>query len=281
MLDMDHCVKCPDDQYANAKQTKCLKKVVTFLSYEDPLEICLTGLALGFSSVTVAVLTGFWKHRGTPFVTANNQVLSYLLLVPLLFCFLCPLLYIGRPHAATCILQQMTFAIVFTVAISSVLAKTVTVVLAFKVTVPDGRMRWMLASGAPNPIIPICTMIQVILCGIWLGTSPAFVDGDAHAEHGHILIICNKGSVIAFYCVLGYLSSLSLASFIVAFLARNLPDKFNEAKYRTFCMLVFCSVWISFLPVYQRTKGKAILAVEVFWILTSSAGLLLCIFVPK
>lgn len=56
---MDHCVKCPDDQYANTKQTKGLKKVVTFLAYEDPLGICLTGLAVGFSSVTVAVLNIF------------------------------------------------------------------------------------------------------------------------------------------------------------------------------------------------------------------------------
>ncbi|OBS59069.1 hypothetical protein A6R68_09807, partial [Neotoma lepida] len=73
---------------------------------------------------------------------------------------------------------QTTFAIVFTVATSTVLAKTITVVLAFKVTVPDKRMRSLLVSGAPNFIIPICTVIQMFLCGIWIGTSPPFVDAD-------------------------------------------------------------------------------------------------------
>ncbi|XP_028717339.1 vomeronasal type-2 receptor 116-like [Peromyscus leucopus] len=281
MTNMNHCVKCPDDQYANTKRTHCLKKVVTFLAFEDPLGMSLAGLALCFSSLTAVVLTIFLKHQDTPIVKANNQVLSYVLLISLIFCFLCPLLYIGHPHMATCILQQTTFAIFFTMATSSVLAKTITVVLAFKITVPDRRKRWLLASGAPNIVIPICTMIQLILCGIWLATSPPFVDADLHTEHGHILIVCNKGSVIAFHCVLGYLGSLSVASFTVAFLARNLPDTFNEAKFLTFSMLVVCSVWITFLPVYHSTKGKATVAVEIFCILVSSAGLLFCIFAPK
>uniref|UniRef100_D3ZEQ5 Vomeronasal 2 receptor, pseudogene 67 n=1 Tax=Rattus norvegicus TaxID=10116 RepID=D3ZEQ5_RAT len=281
MTDMDDCVKCPEDKYANTDKTNCLKKVVTFLDYEDPLGMTLAGLALWFSALTAIVLCVFLKHRDNPIVKANNETLSYVLLISLIFCFICSLLYIGHPSMARCILQQTTFAIVFSVAASTVLAKTITVVLAFKITLPGRRLRWLLLSGAPNYIIPICTMIQMILCGIWLGISPPFVDADLHMVHGHIIIVCNKGSVIAFYSVLGYMGSLALSSFTVAFLARNLPDTFNEAKLLTFSMLVFCSVWITFLPVYHSTKGKAMVVVEVFCILTSSAGLLLCIFVPK
>ncbi|XP_048191065.1 vomeronasal type-2 receptor 116-like, partial [Perognathus longimembris pacificus] len=279
--DMEQCVKCPDHQYANTQRNQCLGRSASFLAYGDPLGMALACVALGLSTLTAFVLGVFVKHHNTPIVKANNQALSYILLLSLIFCSLCSLLFIGRPNTVTCILQQTTFGVVFTAAVSAVLAKTVTVVLAFKVTTPGRRMRWLLVSGAPNFIIPICTLIQVTLCGIWLGTSPPFIDTDTYSEHGHLIILCNKGSLTAFYCVLGYMGSLALASFTVAFLARNLPDTFNEAKFLTFSMLVFCSVWLTFLPVYHSAKGKVMVAVEVFSILASSAGLLGCIFVPK
>ncbi|KAM5237938.1 vomeronasal type-2 receptor 116-like [Ctenodactylus gundi] len=279
--DMEQCVRCPDHQYANTQHSHCLEKSVTFLAYEDPLGKALAATALSLTVLTAGVLGLFVKHRDTPIVKANNRGLSYTLLVSLAFCFLCSLLFIGRPNTATCVLRQTTFGVVFTVAVSTVLAKTVTVVLAFKVTAPGRKVRQLLVSGAPNYIIPICSLIQLTLCGIWMGTNPPFIDTDAHSEHGHIIIVCNKGSLTAFYCVLGYLGSLALGSFTVAFLARNLPDTFNEAKYLTFSMLVFCSVWVTFLPVYHSTQGKAMVAMEVFSILASSAGLLGCIFTPK
>uniref|UniRef100_A0A8C2UYL0 Vomeronasal type-2 receptor 116-like n=1 Tax=Chinchilla lanigera TaxID=34839 RepID=A0A8C2UYL0_CHILA len=279
--DMEECVKCPADQYANIKQNLCLQKSVTFLAFEDTLGMTLAGTALSLTLLTVIVLGLFVKHRDTPVVKANNRALSYILLISLTFCFLCSLLFIGRPNMASCILRQTTFGVVFTVAVSTVLAKTITVVLAFKITAPGRRMRQSLISGAPNSIIPICSLIQFTLCGVWMGTKPPFIDTDMHSEHGHIIIVCNKGSLTVFYCVLGYLGSLALVSFTVAFMARNLPDTFNEAKFLTFSMVVFCSVWLTFLPVYHSTNGKVMVAMEVFCILASSAGLLGCIFAPK
>ncbi|XP_052585819.1 vomeronasal type-2 receptor 116-like isoform X3 [Peromyscus californicus insignis] len=280
-VDMEQCVHCPEDQYSNPEHTRCLQRHVSFLAYEDPLGMTLACMSLCFSALTALVLGAFVKYNNTPIVKANNCILSYILLISITICFLCSLLFIGHPHIVTCILQQTTFGVFFTVAVSTVLAKTITVVLAFKLTTPGKRMRGILVSGAPKFVIPICTLIQLILCGIWLVTAPPFIDTDTHSEHGQIIIVCSKGSAIAFHFVLGYLGSLALGSFTVAFLARNLPDRFNEAKFLTFSMLVFCSVWVTFFPVYHSTKGKVMVAVEVLSILASSAGLLGCIFVPK
>ena len=124
-------------------------------------------------------------------------------------------------------------------------------------------------------------MIQVIICGVWLGASPPFLEMDTHSEPKQLLIVCNKGSVTVFYCVLGYLGSLALGTLSLAFLARNLPDTFSEAKFLTFSMLVLLSVRVTFLPICHSTKGKVMVAMEIISILVSSAGLLGCIFAPK
>ncbi|XP_036024916.1 vomeronasal type-2 receptor 116-like [Onychomys torridus] len=279
--DVDQCVKCPESQYANAEKKQCLEKTVSFLAHEDPLGMALTTTALCLSALTAMVLGVFVKNRDTPIVKANNRALSYTLLITLTICFLCSLLFIGRPNTATCILQQTIFGVAFTVALSTVLAKAITVVIAFKITFPGRMVRWLMISKAPNLIIPICTLIQLVICGMWMAISPPFIDQDAYAEHGHIIILCNKGSAVAFHCVLGYLCSLALGSYTMAFLSRNLPDTFNEAKFLSFSMQVFFCVWVTFLPVYHSTKGKDMVAMEVFSILASSAALLGLIFAPK
>ncbi|XP_060038420.1 vomeronasal type-2 receptor 116-like [Erinaceus europaeus] len=279
--DVQECTKCSDQEYSNQERTRCLPKLVTYLSFEDSLGMALACTALCFSMLTAGVLWVFVKHQDTPIVKANNRTLSYILLISLLLCFLCSFLFIGHPHPVTCILQQITFGLVFTVALSTVLAKTMVVLLAFKSMKPGRTMRWLLASGASNYVIPICTLVQVVICGMWLGLSPPFIDVDTRSEPGHLLIVCDKGSVTAFYCVLGYLGSLALVSFSLSYLVRNLPDAFNEAKFLTFSMLVFCSVWVTFLPVYHGAQGKLMVALEIFSILASSAGLLVCIFAPK
>uniref|UniRef100_A0A8D1PAP0 G-protein coupled receptors family 3 profile domain-containing protein n=1 Tax=Sus scrofa TaxID=9823 RepID=A0A8D1PAP0_PIG len=273
----EQCVQYPDQEYPNRGRNRCLPKVVTFLAYEDSLGMALVCMALCFCAITAGVLWVFVQHRDTPIIKANNKALSYVLLISLLLCFLCPLLFIGRPNIATCTLRQITFAAVFTVAVVTVSAKTLTVILAFKVMKLGRTVRRLLAAGASNYVIPICSLIQVIICGAWLGTSPPFLEIDTHSEPKSLIIVCIKGSVTAFYCVLGYLGSLALGSFSLAFLARNLPDTFNEAKFLTFSMLVFCTVWVTFFPVYHSTKGKVMVAAEIFSILASSAG----IFAPK
>ncbi|KAL1765928.1 vomeronasal type-2 receptor 116-like, partial [Sigmodon hispidus] len=278
---MDHCLKCPKSHYANTEKNQCLKKTVTFLHYEDPLGMALISIALCFCAITATVLVVFVKYQDTPIVKANNRALSYILLITLKLCFLSSLLFIGQPNTATCIMQQITFGIVFTIALSTVLAKALTVVIAFRITFPGRLMRWLMISRATNYIIPIFTLFQIVVSVIWLGASPPFVDMDVHAQPGHIIIVCNKGSAIAFHCVLGYLFFLALGSYTMAFLSRNLPDKFNEAKFLSFSMLVFFSVWVTFLPVYHSTQGKVMVAMEVLSILASSAALLGFIFLPK
>ncbi|XP_028654882.2 vomeronasal type-2 receptor 26-like [Erpetoichthys calabaricus] len=279
--DSTECLPCPDDQWPNDRRDTCIPKMVEFLSFDEPLGIVLCIMSMLISLVPKSILGLFIWYRHTPIVKANNRQLSYVLLGALTLCPLCSFIFIGKPSLASCILRQTTFGIIFALSVSCVLAKTVMVIIAFKASKPGSNLRKWVGSRLPNAVACLGTLIQAGICTVWLGYAPPFPQNNMNSQVGKIILECNEGSSLAFWCMMGYMGVLAIISFMMAFLARKLPDSFNEAKFITFSMLVFVSVWLSFIPAYLSTRGKYMVAVEIFAILSSSAGLLACIFFPK
>ncbi|XP_018107081.1 vomeronasal type-2 receptor 26 [Xenopus laevis] len=275
------CQQCSWDTWSSFQQDKCIPKAIDFLSYEELLGLSLAAISISSSVVPLCIVSIFMRHKTTPVVRANNYSLSCLLLLSLFLCFLCSLGFIGYPQSGMCLLRQVAFGMVFSLCISSVLAKTITVVIAFTAIQPGSRLKRWTSIKVSYCVVVFCMCIQLSVCIVWLSFSPPFPEYDIKTQPGVIIINCNEGSPTAFWCMLGFLGILASISFIVAFLARRLPDSFNEAKFITFSMLAFLTVWISFIPAYFSAWGKYTVAMEIFAILSSTWAMVACIFMPK
>uniref|UniRef100_A0A1B8YAI4 G-protein coupled receptors family 3 profile domain-containing protein n=1 Tax=Xenopus tropicalis TaxID=8364 RepID=A0A1B8YAI4_XENTR len=281
ITDAQSCMKCSKYEKSNTGRTSCILRDINYLSYGDQLGATLSSISVTFSISCAVILGIFIKYRETPIVRANNRYLSCLLLISLMLCFLCTLLFIGRPTQICCLLRQVTFGIVFTISVSSVLAKTLTVIIAFNATKPGSKLKKYVGTQLATILVIVCSLVELVISAVWLASNPPFPEADTLSDPDYIILLCNERSGYFFFCIIGYIGTLALLSFIAAFLAKDFPDRFNEAKNITFSMLGFCSVWGAFVPAYLSSKGSRMVAVEIFAILSSSAGLLGCIFIPK
>ncbi|XP_040275908.1 vomeronasal type-2 receptor 26-like [Bufo bufo] len=281
VTDTENCQRCPDHEWPNEGKNKCVVRDDEFFSYEtDVLALVFSIISTLLSLITFFIIGIFSLFQKSPIVRANNQNLSFILLTSLMFSLLCVFLFIGRPVDITCMLQQICFGIFFTVAVSSVLAKTIIVCIAFKATRPDSSWRKCMGVKLPYSVVLVCSSIQVLNALIWLSVSPPYQELNLDYPR-KIILQCNEGSILAFYLMLGYMGFLAALSFVLAFMVRTLPDIYNEAKFITFSMLVFCSVWICSIPAYLSSSGKHMVIVEIFAILSSGGGILTCMFLPK
>ncbi|XP_012730253.2 vomeronasal type-2 receptor 1 [Fundulus heteroclitus] len=315
------CILCTGDDWSNQAHDACVPKIIEFLAFGEPLGITLIVISAFGALITIGVGVVLFMYIRTPLVKANDPLLSFLLLLSLVVTFLCSIVFLGEPQNWSCMTSQVALALGFALCLSCIMGKAAVLMLrarALKKARVKAKAAAKAAkaaaeaaanSGSPDVIFTspanndpgaldkpevdvltfghqramaaVATLIQAVACTVWLIILPPHPVKNTAAQNIKIILECDEGSVVFICCIFAYDILLALLAFVFAFIARKLEDHFSEAKCFTFGMLVFFIVWISFVPAYLSTRGKFMVAVQIFAILASSFGLLTCIFLPK
>ncbi|KAK0141152.1 Extracellular calcium-sensing receptor [Merluccius polli] len=190
--DSSDCFACPDEFWPNEKKDKCIPKPIEFLSFREILGTLLTLVCCFGVFLSILIFVIFLLHKETPIVRANNSELSFLLLFSLKLCFLCSLTFIDRPSDWSCMLRHTAFGITFVLCISCVLGKTLVVLMAFRATIPSSNVKKWFGPTQQRLSVLAFTLIQVVICVLWLTINPPFPNRNGDVMIGGIFPILNK-----------------------------------------------------------------------------------------
>ncbi|ELR55756.1 Vomeronasal type-2 receptor 1, partial [Bos mutus] len=207
--------------------------------------------------LVLAVTTVYVIHRHTPLVMAKGRELSFLIQVSLVITLLSSMLFIGKPYNWSCMACQITLVLGFSLCLSCILGKTISVFSAYRIS----KSKTQLISI--HPLYRKIIVLTSVLVEIGVVAQTVKVYKNMESQNIKIILECNEGSIEPLCSMFGMDVFLALLGFLTTFVAHQLPqDNYYEGKSITFGMLVVFIIWI--VPAYLSTKGKFKVAVETF-----------------
>ena len=133
-LGQRECDQCGEDYWSNPQKSECVLKEVEFLAYDEALGFTLVILSIFGALLVLAVTTVYVIHRHTPLVMAKGRELSFLIQVSLVITLLSSMLFIGKPYNWSCMACQITLVLGFSLCLSCILGKTISVFSAYRIS---------------------------------------------------------------------------------------------------------------------------------------------------
>lgn len=267
----EQCKPCKD-----LNNQRCNKDEI-FLEWTAGFSVTLIVFTnIGFV-VTLAVTALFVVYHRTPIVRAAGGYLCFPTLLSLLGCFISVFLFIGRPTDIKCRAGLPLFSTSFTVCVSCILANLLQIFVCF--TFKLKLVFWLKRINKPAVVVVVCAGVQLLMCVLWLVLWPPYVKYTDN--EGHVLIVCEEGSIVMFVATQVYIALLCIVCFLFAYKGKRLPDLYKNASFITISMVIYLVVWILFIPIYTQEHGRFEGAIEASAILVSAYSILGCHFTPK
>eukprot|EP00794_Sanderia_malayensis_P005307 gene5307-5976_t len=280
------CNPCSAGTLPNDNKTLCITPKGTNFSIINAWGIIVLTVTMITIAMVVFVIVVIVFRWNTPLVRAWNRELSCIQLASIVMILLLPVLYLVRPSDSSCIARPFYFIIFYTISVSVTFTKTDRLLRIFKAS-NSGRLSKnsrVLNNGMQILTVVVLTLIASVICiTFFFVFRPEFYE-EINRDNGDVTVTysCGKNYRALFLILLSYIFGIALTCNVFAFRARKLPENYNEARYTSFAMFLFCLSWLCFLPLFfslqsESDKELAIMLVSY----TSTAAMFFTLYGPK
>ncbi|XP_069546688.1 taste receptor type 1 member 3 [Brachyistius frenatus] len=277
------CTECPEHQWSLIRSTNCTDPTFDVLSQDISvaLQMILVGVLLLVCQGSMGVV--FLMHRGTPLVTASGGPLSFVALLSLMGACFSLFLFLGQPGDVVCRLQLPLTSIFQTAALSIIMSISLQIFYVTEFPEMAAAQLHVLRGPGSCLFMLVCCAVQAGLCGWFVQNGPSLSEYKANMKINFLraFLACPVIPLEGFSLMQGLNGAMALVSFMCTFMAVKPLHQYNLARDITFSTLIYCVIWVIFIPIFigLNTKNRAI--VYIFFTLASNLGLVTAYYLPK
>ncbi|XP_003973391.2 taste receptor type 1 member 3 [Takifugu rubripes] len=277
------CTPCPPRQWSLARSSRCTDPIYDYLSWDTPEALLLTLAIVLVVLFMGSVVVVFVNHRETVLVTASGGTLSIVVLLGLMGACLSLLLFLGQPGDTVCRLQLPLISAFQTVPLSIIMS--ISLQIFFVSEFPNLAASYLHVLRGPGTwlLLLTCCAVQAGICGWFVQDGPSLSEylADRRVDFVRSFLACPVLPFSGFALMQGFIAAMALMSFMCTFMATKPLHQYNLARDITFSSLIYCVIWVTFIPIYIGLGEKLRSIVYVSFILASDLGLVAVYYIPK
>ena len=277
------CSECEEGYSPNEQRNDCILNPIYYLTWSNPWAIVIvigTSLGLVLTALSAIIFLIFHKHK---IIKASSRELSAILLVGLMLCYIQPFFFLIQPSIPICTIRRFLVGFCFAVCFSPLLVKTNRLHRIFNRSPEQLKTKPRFIGPFSQVLITFLLIsVQVLIAIVWLAIEQP---STTYTYNSHTTELkCGASSDVSLIVSLAYNLLLLILSTYFAFLARKIPENFNEAKFINVTLYTIIIIWLALIPTYFGTVklGSTYQTSSlVIAIIMSAYTTLCCLFAPK
>ena len=221
------CQNCPLGKIATNDRTRCVSMESIYVRYSDYQGIIILVISISSMIISIIIIAVFVAKRNTPVIRSSNYTLSLVQLLCHVVLSGLVILFPGNDSLRECQVRTYGLSFFYILVISIIIIKTTR--LKHILTKADKKQQ----QTTEMIMILVFVVINVVITVILEEMSPLNIVVSNPVSHIVIRYCDNYDSSVA---LLIYVMCLQILCGIQSFRGRNLPGKYNEAKYISFAM---------------------------------------------